>query len=41
MNGKLTRTYQTPDGTVRWDVLGEGDPVVLLHGTLVLVARLA
>ncbi len=33
MNGKLTRAYQTPDGTVRWDVLGEGDPVVLIHGT--------
>ncbi|MGW5071487.1 alpha/beta fold hydrolase, partial [Streptomyces cyaneofuscatus] len=33
MNGDLTRTFETPDGTVRWDVLGEGDPVVLLHGT--------
>ncbi|WP_405430122.1 alpha/beta fold hydrolase [Streptomyces anulatus] len=33
MNGKLTRTFETPDGAVRWDVLGEGEPVVLLHGT--------
>ncbi|MFJ7414380.1 alpha/beta fold hydrolase [Streptomyces sp. NPDC098077] len=33
MNGKLTRTFETPDGAVRWDVMGEGEPVVLLHGT--------
>ncbi|MEU7738368.1 alpha/beta hydrolase, partial [Streptomyces griseus] len=33
MNSELTRTFETPDGTVRWDVLGEGAPVVLLHGT--------
>ncbi|WP_371622011.1 alpha/beta hydrolase [Streptomyces sp. NBC_01116] len=33
MNGKLTRTFETPDGAVRWDVIGEGEPVVLLHGT--------
>ncbi|NGO71971.1 alpha/beta fold hydrolase [Streptomyces boncukensis] len=32
---KLTRTYESAQGTVRWDVLGEpgGPPVVLLHGT--------
>ncbi|MGW6290937.1 alpha/beta fold hydrolase [Streptomyces sp. NPDC055107] len=33
MNGKLARTFETPDGAVRWDVIGEGEPVVLLHGT--------
>ncbi|MFE3473015.1 alpha/beta hydrolase [Streptomyces sp. B27] len=33
MNVRPTRTFETPDGAVRWDVLGEGDPVVLLHGT--------
>ncbi|SFK83883.1 alpha/beta fold hydrolase [Amycolatopsis sacchari] len=30
---ELTRTFDTPDGAVRWDRLGEGPPVVLLHGT--------
>jgi pimeloyl-ACP methyl ester carboxylesterase len=29
----LSETYDTGDGTVRWTSIGEGDPVVLLHGT--------
>lgn len=33
MNGIPARTYQTRGGAVRWDVQGEGSPVVLLHGT--------
>lgn len=33
MNVRPARTFETPDGAVRWGVLGEGDPVVLLHGT--------
>lgn len=34
-NWQLTRTYDSPSGTVRWDRFGSGpgDPVVLLHGT--------
>jgi pimeloyl-ACP methyl ester carboxylesterase len=30
---ELTRTFASEHGTVRWDVLGEGPPVVLVHGT--------
>ena len=30
---ELSRTFDTPGGSVRWDRLGEGPPVVLLHGT--------
>lgn len=29
----LARTFDSGDGTVAWDVLGEGPPVVLVHGT--------
>lgn len=29
----LTQRYESRHGTVRWDRLGEGPPVVLLHGT--------
>ncbi|WP_181849327.1 alpha/beta fold hydrolase [Streptomyces parvulus] len=30
----LGRKFETPEGTVRWDVLGSGgDPIVLVHGT--------
>lgn len=30
---ELTQTFESPQGTIRWDRLGEGPPVVLLHGT--------
>ena len=30
---ELPERYETPDGVVRWARMGEGDPVVLLHGT--------
>jgi pimeloyl-ACP methyl ester carboxylesterase len=30
---KLADTYDTGDGLVRWGAFGEGDPVILLHGT--------
>lgn len=29
----LTRTFASEQGSIRWDVLGVGPPVVLLHGT--------
>lgn len=29
----LTRTFASEQGEVRWDVLGDGPPVVLVHGT--------
>lgn len=29
----LTQTYPSPGGDVRWDRLGDGPPLVLLHGT--------
>jgi pimeloyl-ACP methyl ester carboxylesterase len=28
----LPRTFASEQGEVRWDVLGDGPPVVLLHG---------
>lgn len=30
---QLTRTFASEQGDIRWDVLGDGPPVVLLHGT--------
>ncbi|WP_051473485.1 alpha/beta fold hydrolase [Saccharomonospora piscinae] len=30
---ELREEFETPGGTVRWDRLGRGSPVVLLHGT--------
>ncbi|GGV40420.1 hydrolase [Streptomyces longisporoflavus] len=30
---QLGETFETPDGYVRWASFGEGDPVVLLHGS--------
>ncbi|MBO2445547.1 alpha/beta hydrolase [Actinomadura barringtoniae] len=30
---KLDRTFASSSGDVRWNVLGEGEPVVLCHGT--------
>lgn len=29
----LAEKFETPDGYVRWASFGEGDPVVLLHGS--------
>jgi len=29
----LTRTFESPQGRIRWDVFGKGSPLVLLHGT--------
>jgi len=29
----LDEEFETPEGIVRWGVLGSGDPVVLVHGT--------
>lgn len=29
----LRNTYESPQGKIRWDVIGQGPPVVLLHGT--------
>ena len=29
----LTRTFESPQGAVRWDAFGSGPPIVLLHGT--------
>ncbi|SFQ19366.1 Pimeloyl-ACP methyl ester carboxylesterase [Amycolatopsis arida] len=29
----LSRTVDSPQGTVHWDVFGSGPPIVLLHGT--------
>jgi pimeloyl-ACP methyl ester carboxylesterase len=29
----LDEEFHTPGGTVRWTVLGRGDPIVLVHGT--------
>ncbi|MFI0367419.1 alpha/beta fold hydrolase [Actinomadura sp. 1N219] len=33
MHWRLDEEFQTPDGLVRWAVMGSGDPVVLVHGT--------
>ncbi|GAA0518074.1 alpha/beta hydrolase [Saccharopolyspora thermophila] len=33
MGWEVPERYESPHGTVRWAVLGDGDPVVLLHGT--------
>ncbi|WP_406192558.1 alpha/beta fold hydrolase [Streptomyces sp. NBC_01017] len=33
MNWTLGEEFETPEGMVRWGVLGSGDPVVLVHGT--------
>ncbi|MEO3796811.1 alpha/beta hydrolase [Nonomuraea sp. B10E15] len=33
MDWTLRETFDTPDGTIRWAVMGRGDPVVLVHGT--------
>ncbi|MFE7441185.1 alpha/beta fold hydrolase [Streptomyces chartreusis] len=33
MNWTLEKEFETPEGVVRWNVLGSGDPVVLVHGT--------
>ncbi|GAA2359534.1 alpha/beta hydrolase [Saccharopolyspora halophila] len=33
MRWELTETYESAHGGIRWGCLGEGDPVVLLHGT--------
>lgn len=33
MDWTLGEEFETPGGTVRWRVLGRGDPVVLVHGT--------
>ena len=30
---RLSRTYESVGGTVAWEMLGDGPPVVLLHGT--------
>jgi pimeloyl-ACP methyl ester carboxylesterase len=29
----LSRSTELADGTVRWESLGEGPPIVLVHGT--------
>ena len=29
----LSRTFDSPQGTIRWDRFGDGRPIVLLHGT--------
>ena len=29
----LSQTFRSPQGTIRWDRMGSGAPVVLLHGT--------
>lgn len=33
MEWKLNEEFGTPDGTIRWNRFGSGDPVVLVHGT--------
>jgi pimeloyl-ACP methyl ester carboxylesterase len=33
VNWTLPQEFETPGGTVRWNVFGSGDPVVLVHGT--------
>lgn len=33
MQWHLAEKFETPDGYVRWTSFGEGDPVVLLHGS--------
>lgn len=33
MNWTLGEEFETPEGMVRWKILGSGDPVVLVHGT--------
>ncbi|MBF8186938.1 alpha/beta hydrolase [Nonomuraea sp. K274] len=33
MDWTLGEEFETPDGVVRWAVMGHGDPVVLVHGT--------
>jgi len=32
-NWKLSRTFTSPQGEIRWDAFGAGPPIVLLHGT--------
>jgi len=29
----LSRSFDSAEGRIRWDVFGAGPPVVLLHGT--------
>lgn len=33
MNAISTGTHTSPSGAVHWEAQGEGEPVVLLHGT--------
>ena len=33
MTWTLSRSTELADGTVRWESLGEGPPIVLVHGT--------
>lgn len=33
MTWTLNREFETPNGAVRWDVFGTGEPIVLVHGT--------
>ncbi|WP_410557759.1 alpha/beta fold hydrolase [Actinomadura fulvescens] len=33
MDWKLGETYRSTSGEVRWDAFGDGEPLVLLHGT--------
>lgn len=33
MDWVLDNEFLTPGGTVRWNVFGTGDPIVLVHGT--------
>ncbi|MGW8745523.1 alpha/beta fold hydrolase [Streptomyces sp. WAC 04229] len=33
MDWRLGEEFETPEGVIRWDVMGSGDPIVLVHGT--------
>ncbi|MEO3753132.1 alpha/beta hydrolase [Streptomyces sp. B6B3] len=33
MDWQLGEEFETPEGTIRWSVLGGGEPMVLVHGT--------